>query len=131
MNDAKLVLQHFQDTCNVNSNVKQTMIMISNLLKTYSKDEIIGVIDYLVHKKKANIFSFGYVVTLMSDSIRHINLHKQSLDISEQIATMSKQNMQEVKEDSESSKRNANKSTRFGIQPRFGKKLDFNLFEES
>jgi Holliday junction resolvasome RuvABC DNA-binding subunit len=112
--------------------VKQAKALLS---AGYTKEEIIEVID-VVLKQNPNVYSLGYVSASINDVLRKINevkqreiVEKQREEMRTQIALEIKQSRTEVTQD-ESTTRNREKARRASVQSRFGKKFDFDMFEE-
>lgn len=130
--DAREIVQYFFNKCCIDAESKafaRTTAQVNKLLSTYSKQDIINVINHLVDVKHVNIYSFGYVLLLIDETMSLFKKQAAAVHVAEQIAEHAKSVVTtEVKQDGESAKRNTSKASRFGVQPRFGKKSDFNLF---
>lgn len=129
---AKVVTTYFINKCldNAEKQVWQrTTVQAKALLKQgYTVEQITNAIDYIVDVKKFKPYSFGYISKSIKDVLE--TLHRQTI-AEEEKRKMDElhTNHQEVNSNGEIGERNRNKSERYGVQPRFGEKLDFNLFE--
>ena len=113
-------------------NVKQAKALLS---EGYTKEEIIEVID-VVLKKNPNVYSLGYISASINDVLRDLNeakkrelMEKQKIEMRTQIEQQMRESRTEVTQD-ESTTRNREKARRAVVQSRFGKKFDFDMFEE-
>jgi Holliday junction resolvasome RuvABC DNA-binding subunit len=117
--------------------VARTVIQAKALLSAgYTKVEIIQVIDAVL-KKKPDVYSLGYVSSSINDILREIKeketsvlAEKQREKLRTQIAETIESNRSEVTRVDESTERNREKARRASAQSRFGKKFDFDMFEE-
>lgn len=139
--DAKDVALHFiERTTGTETATRSTYANVTRRVKTllgygYTRDDLIKVIDYIIDVKKVEMYSFGYINAAIENVLREIkklekeqlkqnNLQQQSQDF----ASFNQSNRDEVQPDDNS--RNKTKSERFGVQSRFGEKLDFDMFEK-
>ena len=132
--DAKDIAMHFLKLTSGNmdgSNIAKTIIHAKLLLKNgYSKPQIIQVIDYLC-SKKTNIYSLGYVAVSIADTLETIKKNELLKKLQQEINTQENSlPKKEVEINADDSKRNNSKLNNFGTKPRFGEKLNFDLFEE-
>ena len=102
----------------------------------YTKEEIIRVIDAIVEKGVV-MYSIGYVSACINDVLREIKVKEdaekakaQAKIEAERMATTALEKRNEVTTDVESTERNRSKAGRFGVQSRFGKKHNFDMFEK-
>jgi hypothetical protein len=117
--------------------ISRTVVQAKSLLNSgYTKQEIIKAIDYLVDVKKVQMYSLGYVSACINEVLKAITSEesKEKAKIEkEKLAESIKNAASEVvgvSDDGESTERNRRKSAAFGIESRFGEKLDFDLFKE-
>ena len=134
--DAKDIALHFISLTSGRATphiIAKTITQAKSLLKSgYTKGEVIKVINHLVLVKKVEIYSLGYVNASINSIIDEIKA-RETLDhvakVKQELTTESIKQQSEVATDGESTERNRAKSERFGIQSRFGKKFDFDMFE--
>jgi hypothetical protein len=134
--DAKDIALHFihKTTGRATPAIMQkTVIQAKSLLSCgYTKSEIIRVIDFILDVKGKQLYSIGYVNACINDvlkELRQIDEKGNVKEVMKHIEEHLQQEQKEVNDDDESTQRNRDKLSRFGVQPRFGKELDFNLFE--
>lgn len=140
--DAKEIAFYYFEATNVNKTtpniIKKTISQAKSLLTYgYTKEEILKVIDYIVNVKKVKMYSIGYVFSAINNILKEIDkieVEKRQKEIVEQtkkeIASTNEAKRNEVILNNESTKRNQDKLNRFGIQSRFGKEFDCNMFKE-
>jgi hypothetical protein len=116
----------------VSRNVKQSRELLE---AGYTKEEIIRVIDAVL-KRNPNVYSLGYISASINDVLRELNefekreaVEKQREEMRTQNALTIQESRSEVSPD-ESSERNREKARRASVQSKFGKKFDFDMFEE-
>jgi hypothetical protein len=113
--------------------IAKTISQTKSILKAgYTKEEIISVIDFCL-KRGVTMYSIGYVSTCINDCLREIKKEEEKEKarlIKEEQAKQQAENRKAVTRDDESTKRNAEKARRIGIQSRLGKKFDFDMFEK-
>lgn len=116
----------------VSRNVKQSRELLE---AGYTKEEIIRVIDEVL-RRNPNVYSLGYISASINDVLRELNefekreaVEKQREEMRTQNALTIQQGRSEVSPD-ESTERNREKARRASVQSRFGKKFDFDMFEE-
>ena len=137
---AKEIALHFINLTNGRATpqiMKKTVSQAKSLLTSgYTKEEIVSVIDFLIITKKLDIFSLGYINASINDALREIAKTKEIEEkekakeaIRQQIESQQASIRSEVAKDDESTKRNREKARRIGVQSRFGKKFDFDMFE--
>lgn len=138
--DAKDIALHFINMTSERATpsiIKKTIGQAKTLLSSgYNKDEIIKVIDYILDVKKVDMYSLGYVSVTINDMLKEIReneraeqLVKEKQEIQEAMHKEQQEQRNEVKDDGESTERNKSKLSRFGVQPRFGKEFNLDLFE--
>ena len=122
--DAKDIALYFIDLTSgraTPSIISRTIIQAKSILSSgYTKEEIIKVIDVMVGKKGASIYSLGYIsasINSVLNEIKKEDVKEQAKIIKNQIKEMSVPQI-EVKADDDSGNRNRNKSERFGIAKR-------------
>lgn len=139
--DAKEIAFHFFDatqTRATKSIIARTIVQAKSILNDgYTKEEIISVIDYLIKVKKVELYSIGYISSAINNVLREVKKQQDSetrILIAEQtqqeISATIENQRNEVKINDESSQRNQDKLNRFGVQPRFGKEFDFDMFKK-
>lgn len=116
----------------VSRNVKQSRELLE---AGYTKEEIIRVIDAVL-KRNPNVYSLGYISASINDVLRELNefekreaVEKQREEMRTQNALTIQESRSEVSPD-ESTERNREKARRARVLARFGKKFDFDMFEE-
>lgn len=110
--------------------IKKTIIQAKTLLESgYTKDEILKVITYLIDKKEIQMYSLGYVGTCINNVLKETTQQEVKEQVKAAITYEQESKRDEVASDGESTQRNRDKVNRFGIQPRFREKFDFDLFE--
>jgi hypothetical protein len=134
--DAKTIAFHFleltTDGRNTKAVIAKTINQVKNLMNVgYTKEEIIATIDY-VHTKGTKVFSFGYYSTAIADVLTEINKRTLSSDVEkvkEELVEMEKKAMEEVNTANESTERNRQRLSKFGLQSREREKHYLDLFE--
>lgn len=138
--DAKTIALYFINLTQTKvtaSHVARTIKMVKSLqVEGFTTDEIMYTIDKVL-SKKADVFSFGYISASIMDVLRErkeeetkASTKKQADEVRSLIASSSQEEMQsEVLVEDESTRRNREKATRNSVQPRFGKKSYFDMFE--
>ena len=106
----------------------RTMSDIKKLNDKYELQDIYDAISYIIEVKKVDMYSFGYVVVSI-DNIYKEMIALKYIEKAKEVKEQMKNYIPEVKTN-DSTKNNSNKSERFGVQCRFGEKLDFDLFEK-
>lgn len=116
--------------------VARTVKQARALLESgYTKEEVIRVIDAVL-KVNPNVYSLGYISASINDVLRKLNEFEKSEAVSKQREEMRTQNALTIQESrsevspDESTERNREKARRASVQSRFGKKFDFDMFEE-
>jgi hypothetical protein len=131
--DAKDIALHFIKLTDGRATpdiIKKTIIQAKSLLSCgYTKQEIMDTIDFLIDVKKKQLYSLGYVNSCINNVLREIK-SIESKEKTKQIKTTIDSEREEIKVDEQSKQRNRDKLSRFGVQPRFGEKFDFDLFKE-
>lgn len=134
--DAKEIAVYFVDATNVKASkslMSKTIVQAKSLLSDgFTKEEIIKTIDYVINVMKIVPYSFGYVNVVISDVLPKINKleAQQSAKIAqEEMMEFIEASRNEVRSNDESTNRNKSKLNGFGLQPRFGEELNFDLFE--
>lgn len=134
--NAKDIAIHFINSTNLKASkvlMSKTIIQAKSLLSDgFTKEEIIKTIDYIVNVKKINLYSFGYINAAISSILHEVLKHEASLstkDTEKQITVFIEASRNEVQKHDQSTNRNKSKINGFGIQPRLGEKLDFDMFE--
>lgn len=134
--DAKEIAVYFVNTTNVKASkslMSKTIVQAKSLLSDgFTKEEIIKTIDYVINVMKIVPYSFGYVNVVISDVLPKINKleAQQSAKIAqEEMMEFIEASRNEVRGNDESTNRNKSKLNGFGVQPRFGEELNFDLFE--
>lgn len=135
--DAKDIAIHFINATSgraTPSIMARTINQAKTLLTSgYTKEEVKETIDYIISNKNIDMYSLGYVSTCINNILKEIiktkqknisNLEKEKLD------ELNKAKQDEVEVDGNSAERNRAKTSRFGVQPRFGKEFTFDLFKE-
>src|SRR6185312_1688419 len=137
--DAKTLALHFLELTNnrlERNTIQRTIIQVKNVLaEGYSYDDIVKTIDYVL-ARKAGVYSFGYIAASIEDVIKEIRLaeekdelDKRAEDVRRQMIASAEQQRGKVDDCDESTERNREKAKRLGIQPRFGAKFNFDMFE--
>lgn len=112
--------------------VKQAKALLED---GYTKEEIIRVIDEVL-KRNPKVYSLGYISASINDVLRELNEFEKSEAVDKQREEMRTQNALTIRESrsevspDESTERNREKARRAVVQSRFGKKFDFDMFEE-
>lgn len=134
--DAKEIAVYFVNTTNVKASkslMSKTIVQAKSLLSDgFTKEEIIKTIDYVINVMKIVPYSFGYINVVISDVLPKINKleAQQSAKIAqEEMMEFIEASRNEVRGNDESTNRNKSKLNGFGVQPRFGEELNFDLFE--
>lgn len=100
----------------------------------YTREEILKTIDYIIVKKKINMYSLGYVSSAINDVLKEldkIELELVAKKLKQQIITSFAEGEQkEVDANGDSAQRNRDKSTRFGLQSGERTKSYFDLLKE-
>lgn len=139
--DAKDIVLHFVELFVKRATPREFAKMMNQaksiLDSGYNKEEIIDVITHLRSKPNLNIYSLGYVSACIKDTLRELEQLKTEEElkaVQEEIKSKVEEHYHtqsnEVKTCGDSTKRNQTKLSRFGLQPRFGEKLDFDMFEK-
>lgn len=110
--------------------MKKTVNQAKVLLQSgYTKEEVITVIDHIVHNTSIEMYSLGYVGVCINDVLKEIKkkdidgtIKAQSEEIKRTLASIQEKERSEVIGDDESAKRNRSKIDRFGVKSRFGEK---------
>lgn len=112
-------------------NVKQARALLE---AGYTKEEIIRVIDAVL-KVNDSVYSFGYISASINDVLRKLNefekreaVEKQREEMRTQNALTIQESRSEVSPD-ESTERNREKARRVSVQSKFGRKYDFEIFD--
>lgn len=122
---AKEIALHFLDVTTDGRNTRhviaKTITQAKSLLNTgYTRDEIIGTIDYMV-KRGAKMFSLGYINAsigqVIEDVQRELNKEKTLQEV-HRLEELTKSQQNEVSTRDESSERNRQKINGFGIKQR-------------
>jgi hypothetical protein len=132
--DAKGVALYFleqtTDSPLTSMQIKKTIAQAKLILADgFTKQEICSVIDHML-TKKINMYSIGYIRAVMPDALKEIEkliLAEKGKRIREEMEKAVA--VSEVKKVDESTERNREKTERFGVQSRLGKKHHFDLFE--
>lgn len=132
--DAKDIALHFLRATGVE---RATPAIIARTIRTaksilasgYSKQEILSVIDYIVDVKKIHMYSIGYVSTVINDVLKELSEKEATKKVREEIKQQRLDVGNEVTDDNGSTERNRDKARGLGIQSRFGKKHNFDMFE--
>ena len=132
--EAKDVAIYFMEQTNktlTSKEVSKTIGQVKTLmLKGYTKTQIIDTIDYVIALTSITMYSFGYVVAVIDDTLKRIADKKQSQEIRLRMEEEQKKAFgNEVNVDGESTERNRNKAGGFGTESRFGEKYNFDLLE--
>lgn len=135
--DAKEIAFYYFDLTNTKpakSTISRTIVQAKALLNNYTKEEIIKVIDYIIKIQKKKIYSLGYVNVAIENIIEKMNEEQVKEEIikktKQEIASIIEAKRGELKFD-ESTQRNKDKLNGFGVQSRFGKKFNFDMFERN
>lgn len=134
--DARTVAFHFLDATTDGRNtpaiIAKTVNQVKNLMNVgYTKDEITDTIDHVV-ARGIKMHSFGYLNTCIADVLVQVNKRKASSDVvkvKEELAEMEKKAMEEVNTVDESTERNREKLSKFGLQSREREKHYLDLFK--
>lgn len=134
--DAKEIAVYFVNSTNVKASkslMSKTIVQAKSLLSDgFTKEEIIKTIDHVINIKQIVPYSFGYINVVISNLLPEINKleAKQSAKTTqEKMTAFIEASRNEVRSIDESTNRNKSKLEGFGVQPRFGEKLDFDLLE--
>lgn len=134
--DAKEIAVYFVNTTDVKASkslMSKTIVQAKSLLSDgFTKEEIIKTIDHVIKVMKIVPYSFGYINVVISDVLPKINKleAQQSAKIAqEEMMEFIEASRNEVRGIDESTNRNKSKLNEFGLQPRFGEELNFDLFE--
>jgi hypothetical protein len=134
--DAKDIATYFVNSTNMKASkalMSRTIVQAKSLLSDgFTKDEIIKTIDYVINVKKVNLHSFGYINVVISDILPQVLKQEAQLstqNVGKELAAFIEASRSEVRGNDESTNRNKSKLNGFGLQPRFGEKLDFDMFE--
>ncbi len=109
------------------------------LSASYTKKEILSVMEYVILDKKVDVYSFGYFSACINDVLREIEkiektkqLEQAKEEYLKQSTSIQTSQQSEVEADDESAERNRKKAEQFGasVQSRFREKFDFDLFEK-
>ena len=135
--DAKEIAVYFVNTTDVKASkslMSKTIVQAKSLLSDgFTKEEIIKTIDHVIKVMKIVPYSFGYVNVVISDVLPKINKleAQQSAKIAqEEMMEFIEASRNEVRGNDESTNRNKSKLNGFGLQPKFGEELDFDIFTE-
>lgn len=134
--DAKTIALHFLDATTdgrftpaiIAKTVAQAKVLLSS---GYKVDEIIRVIDYIVNQG-VKMYSIGYVNHAINDILEKLREDETARIAQEEkrkLLDLQKAKQEEVNNGDESKQRNRDKSTKFGIQPRFREKHNLDMFE--
>lgn len=93
----------------------------------YTDEEIKYAIEYAL-KANPNVYSFGYVATLIDKALK-LRIKKPAPVHAVDLHTITVTKESEVEKLDELSERNKRKSSEFGVQSRKRKKYNFDLFE--
>jgi len=134
--DAKDIAIYFVNSTNMKASkalMSRTIVQAKSMLSDgFTKDEIIKTIDYVINVKKVNLRSLGYINVVISDLLPQVLKHEAQLstqNVGKELAAFIEASRSEVRGNDESTNRNKSKLNGFGLQPRFGEKLDFDMFE--
>lgn len=112
--------------------ISKTIRQAKNLLSYgYAKDEIIRVIDAII-EKGIHMYSLGYVNACINDVLKELeelDLKQKGIEEKKLLEQHAMEKRSEVVTHGESTERNRDKAGRFGVQSRFGKKHNFDMFE--
>lgn len=136
--DALEVAQHFVKVTEERATpaimaktVSQAKVILSS---GYSKEEVIRVIDYCVNVKKVKMYSIGYVSVSINSVLSQLNkedIQQRATQIrKEQETSFAEVETKEVIPNDESKKRNQDRSSRLGVQPRIGTEPYLDLFKK-
>jgi len=135
--DAKDIATYFVNSTDMKASkslMSRTIVQAKSLLSDgFTKDEIIKTIDYVIKVKKVDLRSFGYINVVISDMLKDVIKYEASLsaqNAQQDVVAFIEASRNEVSGSDESTNRNKSKLNGFGVQPRFGEKLDFDIFTE-
>lgn len=134
--DAKDIAIYFVNSTNMKASkalMSRTIVQAKSMLSDgFTKDEIMKTIDYVINVKKVDLRSLGYINVVISDLLPQVLKHEAQLstqNVGKELAAFIEASRSEVRGNDESTNRNKSKLNGFGLQPRFGEKLDFDMFE--
>jgi len=134
--DAKDIAIYFVNSTNMKASkalMSRTIVQAKSMLSDgFTKDEIIKTIDYVINVRKVDLRSLGYINVVISDLLPQVLKHEAQLstqNVGKELAAFIEASRSEVRGNDESTNRNKSKLNGFGLQPRFGEKLDFDMFE--
>lgn len=135
---AKDIAIYFFEAINTrctSSMIAKTIIQAKHLLEAgYTEEEIKKVIDYIVNKTNVNMYSLGYVNTMINrilEDIEEEEKEEKREEVKEKLKKEYESMVFEVVDNDASKTRNREKLSRFGLKSRFGKEFDFDMLEES
>jgi len=135
--DAKDIALHFLKAIEqratpqiIGKTINQAKIILTS---GYKKKEILDVIDYIIDKKKTEMYSLGYVGTCINDVLRE--MHEEVVDEGvtheiDQLASKINSERSEVIIDHESRERNRERAKRINSECRLRKKFNLDMFEK-
>lgn len=134
--DAKTIALYFLNATTDGRNtpivIAKTITQVKSLLNVgYTKDEITATIDHVI-ARGVQMYSFGYLSTCIANVLVEVNKNKTSSEAvkaKQELDEMQKKAMEEVNVVDESTERNRQKLSRFGVQSRVGEKHHFDMFE--
>jgi hypothetical protein len=143
--DAKDIAIHFLDMTNQRFTpaiMSKTVVQAKRLLEAgYTKDEIIASIDWVVGSTSVQMYSLGYINTMINKILVNIKEEQEQRELKKRMKT-SKEEMDkyqkeliakegDTKKNDQSRERNKAKINRFGDATRFGEKHSFDMLKES
>lgn len=135
--DAKDIATYFVNSTDMKASkslMSRTIVQAKSLLSDgFTKDEIIKTIDYVIKVKKVDLRSFGYINVVISDMLKDVIKYEASLsaqNAQQDVVAFIEASRNEVRSSDESTNRNKSKINGFGLQPKFGEELDFDIFTE-
>jgi len=134
--DAKDIAIYFVNSTNMKASkalMSKTIVQAKSMLSDgFTKDEIMKTIDYVINVRKVDLRSLGYINVVISDLLPQVLKQEAQLstqNVGKELAAFIEASRSEVRGNDESTNRNKSKLNGFGLQPRFGEKLDFDMFE--
>lgn len=134
--DAKDIALHFINLTTGRATpqmMKKTIVQAKSLLSSgYTKDEILDALEYVINIKGVEIYSLGYINASIENILREIQKLNKEQEIKKEKEKMVSESIakrDEVSSDGKSTQRNRDKASRFGVQPRFGKEFNLDMFE--
>lgn len=134
--DAKDIAIYFVNSTNMKASkalMSRTIVQAKSMLSDgFTKDEIMKTIDYVINVRKVDLRSLGYINVVISDLLPQVLKQEAQLstqNVGKELAAFIEASRSEVRGNDESTNRNKSKLNGFGLQPRFGEKLDFDMFE--